>query len=320
EKPPASNTGTESAPSQSRLLARAGFNSMRQPARMVQAVGKLIPVLSRARTANKTRQSRPTPGQKQRQTRFGGTITAKRATDSCFFKLQDIKAIKSAVPGATINDVVIAIISGAMRRYLLAKSALPEESLVCGVPVSTRTDEDTLRGGNRVGMLSMIMCTDIADPLQRLKQVQIETTLAKEYSQAVGAGTMLTLSESIPPLLMAVGIRAALQLQLMTDSSLPMNTTVTNVPGSRVPLYLCRAKLVRTAAFPPVSNGMGLVHAVLSHEDGLSISIAACREMLPDPAFYTECVNASFHELQDATKKRAPAKRRPAARTRTQEL
>jgi len=74
------------------------------------------------------------------------------------------------------------------------------------------------------------------------------------------------------------------------------------------------AKLVKTAAFAPVSNGMGLVHAILSHEDGLSISIAACREMLPDPAFYAECVNASFRELQAATKKRAPAKRKSGAR------
>ena len=151
-------------------------------------------------------------------------------------------------------------------------------------------------------MLSMIMCTDIADPLQRLKQVQIETTLAKEYSQAVGAGTMLTLSESIPPLLMAVGIRAALQLQLMTDSSLPMNTTVTNVPGSRVPLYLCRAKLVRTAAFPPSRTEWAWCTP-------FSATRMVCRSVSPPaakcyrtPPFYTECVNASFHELQDATK------------------
>jgi WS/DGAT/MGAT family acyltransferase len=313
-KSPVSNASTEPPPSQSRLLVRAGVNNMRQSTRMVQAVGKMIPILSRARAAKKAQQSKPTPSQEQRQTRFGGTITAKRATDSCFFELEDIKAIKTAVPDATINDVVIAIISGAMRRYLLAKDDLPEASLVCGAPVSTRTDEDLTTGGNHVGMMSVTMCTDVDDPLQRLKQVHVETTSAKKYSQAVGTGSVLALSESIPPLLMALGIRTALQLQLLTDSSLPMNTTITNVPGSPVPLYLGGAKLAKTAAFAPVSNGMGLVHAILSHEDGLSISIAACREMLPDPAFYTECINASFRELQAATKMRAPAKRKPGAR------
>ncbi len=305
----------ESPPSQARLLARASLNNMRQPARMVQAVGNMIPILKKARAA-KQEQSKSAPAQEERQTRFGGTITGRRATDSCFFNLQDIKAIKSAVPHATINDVVIAIISGAMRRYLLAKDDLPEESLVCGAPISTRTDDDVSTGGNHVGMMSVTMCTDIDDPLQRLEQLHIETTSSKEYSQAVGAGSMMELSESIPPLLMALGIRAALQLQLMTDGSLPMNTTISNVPGSRVPLYMGGAKLVKTAAFAPVSNGMGLVHAILSHEDGLSISIAACREMLPDPAFYADCINTSFRELQVAAKQRTAAKRKPAARSK----
>ena len=110
EKSSASNASTESPPSQSRLLARAGFNNMRQPARMVQAVGKMIPVLSRARAAKKAQQSRPTPGQEQRQTRFGGTITAKRATDSCFFKLQVSNLFSFAVSDMCLvafdNDVV----------------------------------------------------------------------------------------------------------------------------------------------------------------------------------------------------------------------
>ncbi len=305
---------TQSPPSQARLLARASFNNMRQPARMLQAVGSMIPVLNKARAAKKQLQREPVPAQQERQTRFGGTITARRATDCCFFELQDIKAIKNAMPDATINDVVITIISGALRRYLLEKDDLPETPLVCGAPISTRTDEELSAGGNHVGMMSVNMRTDIDDPLQRLKQIHSETTSSKEYSEAVGAGSMMELSESIPPLLLTLGVRAALQLQLMTDSSLPMNTTISNMPGSRVPLYLGGAKLIKTACFAPVSNGMGLVHAILSHEEGLSISIAACREMLPDPAFYADCINASFNELLAASKNGAPAKRKPAAR------
>ncbi len=308
---------SQSPSSQTQLLARASLKNMRQPAKLMKAIGKLVPTLGRARAAKKELDNKPAPAQAQRQTRFGGTITGRRAVDTCFFNLQDVKAIKNAVAGATINDVVITIISGAMRRYLLEKDDLPEESLVCGAPISTRTDDNASTGGNHVGMMTVTMCTDIEDSLERLKQVQIETRSSKEYSQAVGAGSMLELSESIPPLLMTLGIRAALQLQLLTDGSLPMNTTISNVPGSRVPLYLGGAKLVKSTAFAPVSNGMGLVHTILSHEDGLSISVAACREMMPDPAFYADCINTEFNELLSASKKSAPVKRKPAARSKS---
>ncbi|MGI9294920.1 MAG: WS/DGAT domain-containing protein, partial [Pseudomonadales bacterium] len=174
--------------------------------------------------------------------------------------------------------------------------------------------EELSSGGNRVSVMMINICTNIADPLQRLQQVHSESVASKEYTNAVGARTLSELSESAPPLLTALGMRAALRLSLIAGATSPINTVISNVPGSRVPLYMGGAKLVKTAAFAPILDNMGLLHGILSQEGGLSISFNSCREMLPDPAFYAECINASFSELQTVTEELSGIQRKPAAK------
>lgn len=305
----------ERAPGELGLLARAFVNNLKQPVTMATSASKFIPAVGRIREGLKAQRFKSTPALAKQNIRFNGEVSANRAVDSCFFELNDIKAIKNAVPGATVNDVVITIISGALRRYLQDKDELPAESLVCAAPISTRTDEELGSGGNRVSVMMINICTDIADPLQRLQQVHKESTSSKEYTNAVGARTLSELSESAPPLLTALGMRAVLRLSLIAGATSPINTVISNVPGSRVPLYMGGARLVKTAAFAPITDNMGLLHGILSQEGGLSISFNSCREMLPDPAFYAQCINASFSELQAVTEKLSGVKRKPAAKT-----
>ncbi|MGI9288230.1 MAG: WS/DGAT/MGAT family O-acyltransferase [Pseudomonadales bacterium] len=304
----------ERLPGELGLLARACVNNLKQPVKMARSVGKFIPAVSRIREGTKAQRFKSTPSLAKQNTRFSGEISSNRAVDSCFFNLNDIKAIKNAVQGATVNDVVITIISGALRRYLEAKNELPTESLVCAAPISTRIDEELGSGGNRVSVMMINICTDIADPLQRLQQVHKESTSSKEYTKAVGARTLSELSESAPPLLTALGMRAALRLSLIAGVTSPINTVISNVPGSRVPLYMGGAQLLKTAAFAPITDNMGLLHGILSQDGGLSISFTTCREMLPDPAFYSQCIIASFSELQAATEKPSGNKRKSTAK------
>lgn len=305
----------ERPPGELGLLARACVNNLQQPVKMATSIGKLIPAVGRIREGLKAQRFKSTPALAKQNTRFSGKISANRAVDSCFFNLNDVKAIKNAVPGATVNDVVITIISGALRRYLQSKNELPVESLVCAAPISTRAADELKSGGNRVSVMMINICTDIADPLQRLQQVHTETTSSKEYTKAVGARTLSELSESAPPLITALGMRAALRLSLLAGATSPINTVISNVPGSRVPLYMGGARLVKTAAFAPILDNMGLLHGILSQEGGLSISFNSCREMIPDPGFYAQCISESFNELQAATAKLSSVKRKAAAKT-----
>ena len=112
--------------------------------------------------------------------------------------------------------------------------------------------------------------------------------------------TLTDLTQTIPPRIAALGFRAASEMMLRTGATSPINTIISNVPGPQVPLYLCGAKLVCSAGCGPLLDHMGLFHAVLSYEGGVSITATACREMLPDPAFYADCIQASFDELATA--------------------
>jgi len=309
----------DTQPSRLGLLGRAWLHNTTQPARLAQTIGAIVPAVQRVRDG--LRENRFRAGNRERtNTRFNGRIGAHRVVDARFFDLRDIKNIKDLVPGATVNDVVVTIVAGALRKYLLARGELPQASLVAGAPINVRTETDRGTGGNLVSMMTLSIYTDIADPLERLHQVHDECVSSKEYSNAIGARTLTDLTQTIPPRVAALGFRAASQTMLMTGATSPINTIISNVPGPQVPLYLCGARLVRSAGCGPILDHMGLFHAVLSYEGGISIAVTSCRDMLPDPAFYAECIGDSFAELRNAAeqlgRRRSQAQRGRRARAR----
>jgi WS/DGAT/MGAT family acyltransferase len=304
----------DAAPRAAELLGRAWLNNLRQPGRVVQTLGEIVPAVRRVREG--IRENR-FPGARERvSTRFNGRVGAHRVVDARFFDLRDIKAIKDLVPGATVNDVVVTIVAGALRSYLQQKGELPSGSLVAGAPINVRTESDKGTGGNLVSLMTLSIYTDIADPLERLHQVHEECVSSKEYSSAVGARTLTDLTQTIPPRIAALGFRAASQTMLLTGANSPINTIISNVPGPQIPLYLCGARLVCSAGCGPVMDHMGLFHAVLSYQGGLSITATACRDMLPDPAFYADCIQRSFEELKAAAEKLGRQRRKALAGTR----
>lgn len=297
----------EPVPTAASLMARAALGNLRQPGRAFQTAGEILPALRRVREG--LRENRFHAIRERVNTRFNGRISAHRSVDARFFPLEAIKKIKDLVPGATVNDVVVTIVAGALRRYLLAKGELPTVSLVAGAPINVRDAADR-SGGNLISMMTLSIYTDIADPLERLHQVHEECVSSKEYSSAVGARTLTDLTQTIPPRIAALGFRAASETMLRTGATSPINTIISNVPGPQVPLYLCGAKLVCSAGCGPLLDHMGLFHAVLSYEGGLSIMATACREMLPDPAFYAECIQSSFDELTSAAERLGRSRRK----------
>ena len=298
ESPAAAPWQPEAPPSQTQLVMRAWLNNLRQPVRLAQTVGSLLPAAKRIRDG--LRENRFRHIRERVNTRFNGRIGAHRVVNARFFPLAQIKAIKDLVPGATVNDVVVTIVAGALRNYLLAKGELPAVSLVAGAPINVRTEADQGSGGNLVSMMTLSIYTDIADPIERLHQVHDECLSSKEYSSAVGARTLTDLTQTIPARVAALGFRAASQTMLMTGATSPINTIISNVPGPQVPLYMAGARLLCSAGCGPLLDHMGLFHAVLSYHGGISVTVTACRDMLPDPDFYAECIHASYDELKQA--------------------
>ncbi|MEH6582491.1 MAG: wax ester/triacylglycerol synthase family O-acyltransferase [Halioglobus sp.] len=314
---PPADWNPESPPSTGRLLLNAYVNGLRKPGRMIQ-MGKGL-LSSRKRIKEGLEQGEFMAMGDIPSTRFNGKLTAHRAVGATKFDFDAIRQIKNSVKGATINDTVLAIVGGAMRKYLDAKGELPEDSLVTGCPVNVRDESEKDMEGNMVGMMTTRLCTDVADPAQRLLDVHEEAMNAKAYMQAQGARMMVDYSETIPAGMQSLLMQLAFSTG-MAEKNLLMNATVTNVPGSPVQLYMCGAKIINSFGMGPISPGMGLFHTVnsmvMNDKGTITLAFICCREVMPDPEFYAECINASYEELRDACvpKKKAAAKKKPRAR------
>jgi hypothetical protein len=197
---------------------------------------------------------------------------------------------------------MVTVVAGALRKYLHSKGELPAFSPIAMIPVSFRNEDERDASGNLVTAMSMAIHCEVEDPLERLQRVHAESMSSKAYTEAIGARTALDLAQVIPPQLAALAmLRTGTQLMFAAGVSAPVNTVITNVAGAAGPQFLCGARLVAGAGFGPIMDSMGLFHAIMSCGGRLSLAISACREMLPDPEFYAECIQAAYDELRDAT-------------------
>jgi hypothetical protein len=198
-----------------------------------------------------------------------------------------------------------------MRAYLDAKGELPDESLVTGCPVNVRDESEKDTEGNMVGMMTTRLCSDIEDPLERLRQVHLDALNAKAYMQAQGTRMMIDFSEAVPASIQSLLIQAS-AFAGMAEKNVMMNTTVTNVPGPPVQLYMCGAQIIDSFGIGPISPGMGLFHTVntmvMKNRGTMTLAFVCCRDVMPDPEFYADCIEASFAELLSAV---TPAIKRP---------
>lgn len=287
-------------PSAQQLLARTMVNNAVQPFRFARYMARSMETMRRAAPALARRPGvrpglPPAP-----RTRFGGKVSAHRVIEGRRFALGDLKTIRSAVPGATINDVVLAQVGGALRDYLLGHDELPQTSLVAMCPISVRTPGEAGRQGNRVAAMMVPLCTEVADPLERLAAVRLATSQTKEIVEAVDARLLSDGMQFIPGSLTALGTRVASESGLANRLNPMFNTVVTNVPGSPLPLYFCGAQLSALYGLGPVQNGTGLFHAVTSMAGSVCVTATACRDLMGDAARYGDCLQRSFDELAAA--------------------
>ena len=298
--PPETPWMAEREPTAVELLSRTSINNVRQPFKLARVVAESVPALARVGigfSAGKLKRVGPVP-----RTRFNGKVSPHRVFDGRSFKLNDIRAIKSAVEGATVNDAIIAIVGGALNKYLKSKNELPKDSLIAMAPISVRTKDQQKAAGNQVSAMSVAVRSDIDDPLERLVAVFESTTNSKEMTNAIGASTMTDYSQFIPSTVAGLAARLYTNLGLANRITPIFNTVITNVPGPQVPLYMTGARLVTQYGLGPILDGMGIIHPIFSYCGEITVSFTSCRDMIPDPDFYAQCIQESFDEMLAATK------------------
>ncbi|HWH28472.1 MAG TPA: wax ester/triacylglycerol synthase family O-acyltransferase [Mycobacteriales bacterium] len=284
----------DDVPGSATLLAKSAVSLAMQPLRaarltygLARSVPRLatsparprLPVVDRLlrRDANVVLNTAPL---RAPSTPFNRPIGPHRRWAFCTVPLADVKAVKKAA-GCTVNDVVMALSAGALRRWLLDHDALPSGPLVAAVPVSVRTEEEKGAHGNRVSTMMAALPTHLDDPAERLAACHSAMTAAKSQFGALPADLLGDVTQFAMPAIAGQAARAAARLRLVERVS-PFNLIVSNVPGPPVDLYYAGAKIVAYYPLSAIADGQGLNITVMSLAGGLHFGLIADRELVPD--------------------------------------
>jgi WS/DGAT/MGAT family acyltransferase len=291
----------ERKPSDLELVGRALVDWAVRPF----SIAKLVPstVMSAGKLANRRARGNtgmPAPLRAPR-TSFNATVTAHRTVAFTSVSLDDIKTIKNAF-GVKVNDVVIAICSGALRHYLADRDEMPDRSLIAAIPVSVHDRSEDIEGTTKVSMMFSSLGSDIDDAGERLRFIADTNEGAKEDHELVGAHMLQDWAEHAAPNTFSLAARLYSSLRLADRHPVVHNLTISNVPGPPIPLYFNGAKLKVLHPLGPVMDGAGLNITVLSNMDSIGFGFIACKELMPELWDLSDAVPGAVEDLLEATK------------------
>jgi WS/DGAT/MGAT family acyltransferase len=317
--PPSTNGGGDAEPGALEMLARGLIGAPRYVERVVRATPSTLPNLEDtpilgdipgAKTLGRlsARFARTVRGRPSRvlertnlvppRTSFNGRVSAHRRFAFGRLPLDEVKAVKNA-HGCTVNDVIVSISAGAVRRWLIEHDELPDSPLVAQIPVSVRTEEQFGTYGNKIGMLAAPIFTNEPDPVQRLRLTHEALRTAKERHKALPAQLLQDATQFIPP---AVFARAArVSFSLAATRTPVWNLVISNVPGPQFPLYCVGARMVAHYPVSVITDGLGLNITVMSYCGSLDFGIVADREQMRDVWQLIPWLRESLDELAPAT-------------------
>jgi WS/DGAT/MGAT family acyltransferase len=231
-----------------------------------------------------------------------------RRFDWTAMPVAEFKAVKHVL-GGTLNDVVLATVSGALRSFCLQRAVDPDTlSARALVPVSVRAPDEHARLGNRVTEIIAPLPIHVDDPVARLEAVRVTMGDLKESKQALGGEIMTAIAEWTVPNVLVQAVKLGIR-------SRPYNLTVTNVPGPQIPLYFLGCEMKTTYPVVPLFENVALVVGLFSYNGGLFWGFTADWESVPDLHDFVVAVEDSFAELRQRAQQ-AAAPRRPPARAR----
>jgi len=291
----------EEPPGAGRLVAEAIENAIARtaefPSTLVRTARGLV---QSARTMADQRAANAAPPFLAPPTPLNGPLTAERRVALARCDFDEVRRAKTAF-GTTVNDVVLAAASSAMRSYLLKRDALPPGPLVASVPVSVRTSGDNF--GNQTSNIMVPLPTQLEDPVERLRVIHEQSAAAKAMHLAMGEDWIESWVGLAPPPLITAAARVFCGLGLSRLLPPVINLIVSNMPGPPFPLYCAGARVLATYPMGPLIEGTGLNLTVLSQSGDLDIGVMACPDLVDD----AEAISTGFvdgvEELVDAAGK-----------------
>lgn len=298
----------EPLPTTPGVLAAATWSRLTSPLRPLRAamgvatsLGQLAATTIRRRLAGADAVTHPLNAPR---TTFNASISADRVVAFGLAPLDDLKTIRRAF-GVTINDVVLAACTYGLRGYLQVNGCVPDQALVCSVPVSTHGKGGGEGSTNQLSTMFVSLPVHLADPVEQLQVIHGSSLGAKEVQGSVGVDMIRDVVEMIPASLFHLATRLYSQARVADRLAPIHNLVVSNVVGSPVPLYMAGAEVVAMYPFGPLMEGTGLNVTVLSNTGEMNIGLIACPTLVPNLPLLLEQMLAGIAALLESAERAA---------------
>lgn len=233
------------------------------------------------------------------QTPFNANVTSHRNIAYTQLDLEDVKKVKNHFD-VKVNDVVMALVSGVLRKFLADRGQLPSSTLIAAVPVSVHERSDR-PGRNQVSAMFSRLETQIEDPVERIKAISQANSVAKQHNSAIGATLLQDWTQFAAPAVFGTAMRVYAASRLSGTRPV-LNLVVSNVPGPQIPLYYLGNEVKAMYPIGPVFHGSGLNITVMSLNGKLDVGIVSCPELLPDLWDLADDFADALEELLEATR------------------
>lgn len=282
-----------------RLLAGSAGTALATPLRLARTAGHLAGAATRIGDASVHRRlsglSMPLTAPR---TVFNSPISTRRVFSYGTVPLGPVKRM-ARTESATVNEVVLLLLGGALRRYLTAHDDLPAKSLIAAVPIGVEGQTGTGAGsGNAWEAMITSLATDLDDPVERLHAITRSSRAGKNAQSALGHDLWTDLLD-LPPVLVGLAARGYAGFHLARAHPAVVNLIVSNVRGAPVPLYFAGARLEALYPVGPIADGMGLNVTLLSYRGGLDFGFTTCPDLVPDPWLLVEALQAEAAGLSE---------------------
>ena len=231
------------------------------------------------------------------KTIFNKSVSPKRTWGTAILSFDRINRLRK-IMDVSVNDLILAICAGAIRRYLEEREKLPAQPLVANVPISIRVKDEEQQMNNQISNMFVKIGTHIKNPIERLEFIYEQTSIGKSKHKAVGAKALSKMADAVPFGLANLAASLYSKYNIKEFHRPPFNVTITNVPGPQNPLYLKGHKVVGIFGLTPVLDGFGLIIAAFSYNGLVSITTTSDAKTMPDTDKFSRYIRESANELE----------------------
>lgn len=298
--PPPKSYEPEPLPDEISLLLKSSYGFFKNPLKIPKLISETAFSLIKGKMNSQfhikgasQKKSFSTP-----KTIFNESVSPKRTWGTAILAFDRINTLRK-IMDVSVNDLILAICAGGIRKYLEEREKLPVQPLVANVPISIRVKGDKQKMNNQISNMLVKIGTHIKNPIERLEYIQEQTNQGKSRHKAVGAKALSKMADAVPFGLANLAAGLYTKYNIKEFHRPPFNVTITNVPGPQNPLYLKGHKIVGIFGLTPVLDGFGLIIAAFSYNGIVSITTTSDAKTMPDADKFSRYIRDSANELEE---------------------